>query len=135
MEALFIGALIGIVMYVVVSLDSKASEKRRNKEIKYLIENVQNKGGLPVLLNRLFDYLHNTLGKLEVADGRSVLSAINEKYEVTFMLYGKHYNTMSISIRNKRKDKVKEWEFELSYPQEKMIEDIDLGVRTKNLLD
>lgn len=134
-ETLFIGVIIGLIVWGFTSIWNKRSDDNQNKKdeasLKLLKENIVDKGGLPIILNELFEYLNSTLNLEKTQDLRSIVTMSSVKYEVTFMLFGDKYDTMSLSIRNISKDKTLKWRFQLSDPQEVMISMIDTDINAK----
>ena len=134
-EVFFVGAITGLIMWGLTSLFNKASSSRQDKKdevsLKFLKENIVDKGGLPIVLNELFEYLENRLNLDKFKDFRSILTASNDQYEVTFMVFGNEYDRMSIDIINKFKNKSLKWRFELSDSQEDMISTIESDISAK----
>jgi len=135
-EILFVGIIIGLVGWAFSSAITKKEDKKRekddNEDLTYLQVNIADKGGLPAVLPKLFDYLKIKFGLDSIQDGRSIVCMINENFEVTFMLYGKHYETMKISIRNKIRNKTKRWEFGIHESQDIIISLIDNEIKASN---
>jgi len=134
-EIFFIGAIIGLITWGFTTLMSKFSDSSQDKKdeisLGFLQRNIVDKGGLPVVLNELFKYLKNTLNLEKIQDLRSIITLSNEQYEVTFMVFGNEFQTMSLSIRNISKDKTLKWRFELSDSQKEMISIIDTDIKAK----
>lgn len=134
-EVFFIGAIIGLIIWGFTTLMSKFSDSSQDKKdeisLGFLQRNIVDKGGLPVVLNELFKYLKNTLNLEKIQDLRSIVTMSNEQYEVTFMVFGNEYQTMSLSIRNISKNKTLKWRFDISDSQEEMISMIDTDIKSK----
>jgi hypothetical protein len=128
-EALFVGIVIGLIGWALSSAYSKVEDKKRekkdNEDLEFLQANVADKGGLPAVVPQIFNYFKSKFGFDSIQDGRSIVCMINDDFEVTFMLYGNHYETMAISVRSKIKDKKKKWEFGLYDSQDLIISTID----------
>jgi len=134
-EVFFIGAIIGLIIWGFTTLMSKFSDSSQDKKdeisLGFLQRNIVDKGGLPVVLNELFKYLKNTLNLEKIQDLRSIVTMSNEQYEVTFMVFGNEYQTMTLSIRNISKNKTLKWRFDISDSQEEMISMIDTDIKSK----
>lgn len=134
-ETFFVGLLVGIATYLLISWKTKSDNKKQEKidgaEIEYLDRNITQRGGLPVILRTLINYLKSNLyyTDSEIHDMKSIVTMINQFYEVTFMLYGSSnktpYDTYSLFIRNVYTKKSKKWEFKLSDSQNEIIRKID----------
>lgn len=137
-EAIFIGALIGLAMWGFVSLDNKMRANRRAKKederLKYLKENIVDKGGLSKILPKLFAYFESTYGLTEAieVDGGSFIT--NEQYTVAIMLFGNHYETLEISIENTVLNKKVKGKFQISDSQESIISTMHTLAQSKSII-
>ena len=136
-ETLFVGAIIGLMTWGWMALRGKASENEQEKQdfanLKFLKEDIVNKGGLSVVKKELCDYFKETYnGEIKINEDKCI-GIQNDNYQASIVLTGDKYKSLYIRFLNLKSGKYVQWVFEYTKPQTEMINLIDKGIKENSL--
>jgi len=135
-ETLFVGAIIGLMTWGWMALRGKNSEAKQEKQdfanLKFLKEEIVNRGGLLVVKKELCDYFKETYnGEIKINEDKCI-GIQNDNYQASIVLTGDKYESLFIRFLNLKSGKYVQWVFEYTKSQNEIIKMIDKDIKAQS---